>query len=217
MQKERILKKTEMFVKKALLHEGTGHDFWHIERVRKNARLINATEQADAFIIELAALLHDVGDRKVIKQDEDDYSIARNFLKSQKVPDEVIGSVMFIIEHMSYSKTLNTKKEHASKEYYVVQDADRLDAIGAIGIARAFTYGGSAGRAMHDPTRKAPKITSTKSYRNAGSATCQHFEDKLLLLKDLMNTKTAKKIATKRNDVMKKFLAQFYDEWDGVR
>lgn len=217
MKKELILKKTENFVKNALAGEGTGHDWWHIERVLNNARLINKTEKADAFVIELAVLLHDVGDRKVIKQEEDDYTIAENFLKKQKVDNKVIEQVMFVIKNMSFSKSLNSKKVDVSKELYVVQDADRLDAIGAIGIARAFAYGGSKERPLYDPTKKAQKINSTKNYRKLNSSTFHHFEEKLLLLKDLMNTKTARKIAEKRNEYMRKYLEQFLAEWNGKK
>lgn len=217
MKKEFILKKTESFVKKALAGEGTGHDWWHIERVLNNARLINKIEKADNFVIELAVLLHDVGDRKVIKQEEDDYTIAENFLKKQKVTDEIIEQVMFIIKNMSFSKSLNNKTDNVYKEFYIVQDADRLDAIGAIGIARAFAYGGSKHRPLYDPTKKAQKINSTKNYRKLNSSTFHHFEEKLLLLKDLMNTKTAKKIAGKRDEYMRKYLEQFLAEWNGQK
>jgi uncharacterized protein len=217
MKKELILNRTENFVKKALAGEGTGHDWWHIERVRNNARLINKTEKADAFVVELAVLLHDVGDRKVIKQEEDDYTIAENFLMKEKVTDDIVEQVMFIIKNMSFSKSLNNKKDNVSKEFYIVQDADRLDAIGAIGIARAFAYGGSKDRPLYDPTKKPQKINSTKSYRKLNSSTFHHFEEKLLLLKDLMNTKTAVKIAEKRNEYMKKYLKQFLAEWNGDR
>ena len=212
-----MIKKTEIFVKKQLEKEGTGHDWWHIVRVRNNARLINKTEKADSFVIDLALLLHDVGDRKVIQKEEDDYSIAENFLKAQKVEARVIHDVMYIITHMSFSKSLNNKAEKASKEFYVVQDADRLDAIGAIGIARAFAYGGSKGRLLYDPTKKAQNVRNTQEYRKLNSSTFHHFEEKLLLLKDLMNTKTAKKIAKERDNFMKKYLAQFLDEWNGVK
>lgn len=167
MKRELILKKTENFVKKALTGEGTGHDWWHIERVINNARLINKTEKADTFVIELALLLHDIGDRKVIKQEEDDYTIAENFLKKQKISNEVIKHVMFIIKNMSFSKSLNNKRDNASKEFYVVQDADRLDAIGAIGIARAFAYGGSKERPLYNPTKKS---TENKLYKKLSKA-----------------------------------------------
>jgi len=217
MNKDQIIKNTENFVKKALSKEGTGHDWWHIERVRNNAKLINKTEKSDEFVIDLTLLLHDVGDRKVIKKEDDDYSIAENFLDKQKIPKEIIDEVMFIIKNMSFSKSLNNKKQEASKEFYVVQDADRLDAIGAIGIARAFAYGGSKERPLYDPTKKAQKINTTKNYKKLKSSTFHHFEEKILLLKNLMNTKTAKRIAINRDDFMKRYLKQFLDEWHGKK
>lgn len=217
MNKKQIIKNTEDFVKSLLGQEETGHDWWHIERVRNNAKLINKKEKADNFIIDLTVLLHDVGDRKVLKTQHDDYSIAENFLKKQNVSNEIIEKVLFIIQNMSFSKTLNTKRKDASKEFYVVQDADRLDAIGAIGIARAFAYGGSKGRPLYDPTKKAQKIDTTKNYQKTDSSSFHHFEEKLLLLKNLMNTKTAKEIAKKRNDFMKNYLKQFIAEWGGKK
>lgn len=217
MKRDITIKKTENFVKKLLKEEGTGHDWWHIERVRKNAKLINKVEKANKIIIDLALLLHDVGDRKVIKKENDDYSIAKNFLKKQRISNDVIEQVLCIIENMSFSKSLNNKKQNQSKEFYVVQDADRLDAIGAIGIARAFAYGGSKNRPLYDPTKKAQKINTTKNYRKLNSSSLHHFEEKLLLLKNLMNTKTAKEIAKKRDDFMKKYIRQFLDEWNGKK
>lgn len=217
MDKKSVIKNTEDFVKRALSGEGTGHDWWHIERVRNNARLINSKEKADDFVIKLAVLLHDVGDRKVIDKEEDDYSIAENFLKKEKVSNDVIEQVMFIIKNMSFSKSLDSRRQNAPREFYVVQDADRLDAIGAIGIARAFAYGGSKSRPLYDPIKKAQKINTTKNYRKFNSSTFHHFEEKLLLLKNLMNTKTAKKIADDRNDFMKVYLKQFLAEWNGKK
>ncbi len=217
MNQTGVIKNAEKFVHKALANEGTGHDWWHIERVRNNAKLICKTEKADPFIVDLALLLHDVGDRKVINADEDDFSIARNFLKKQKVPVQTIEEIMFIIENMSFSKSLNNKKDSASIEFYVVQDADRLDAMGAIGIARVFAYGGKVSRSLHDPTTKVQKFTSTKSYRKAKSSSLNHFEEKLFLLKDLMNTKSAKKIARERHVYMKSYVKQFLLEWKGKR
>ena len=215
MKKSLIIKRTEKFVKELLGREGTGHDWWHIVRVRNNAKLINKTENGNFFVIDLALLLHDVGDRKVIKKEEDDYSIAENFLKNQKVEKEDIEEIMFIIKNMSFSKSLDNKLEYASKEFSVVQDADRLDALGAIGIARAFAYGGSKGRPLYDPTKKAQKINTTKNYRKLNSSTFHHFEEKLLLLKDLMNTKTAKAVAVQRTNFMEIYLDRFLGEWDG--
>jgi uncharacterized protein len=217
MHKELVLKRAEVFAQKVLAGKDAGHDWWHVARVLSNARLINKTEKADPFIVELAVLLHDVGDWKVIGKEEDDYSIAENFLKKQRLGDEVIRQVMFIIQHMSFSKSLNSQRKDASKEFYVVQDADRLDAIGAIGVARAFTYGGSRGRAMYDPTKKSPKVSTTKGYRRTNTSTLHHFEEKLLLLKDLMNTKTAQRIAKKRDSFMRMYQQQFLAEWNGER
>jgi uncharacterized protein len=217
MKKETIIKNTEKFVRKELGKEGTGHDWWHIVRVLNNAKLINKSEKADWFVVCLATLLHDVGDRKVIKKEENDYTIALNFLKKQKVTSENIDRVMYIIKNMSFGHSLNSKNDSAPKEFYVVQDADRLDALGAIGIARAFTYGGSKARPLYDPTKKAQKINSTKSYIKLNTSTFHHFEEKLLLLKDLMNTKTAKKIAQRRHVYMKNYLKQFLSEWIGEK
>lgn len=217
MNRVDVIKHAEKFVQKALANEGTGHDWWHIERVRNNAKLICKTEKADSFIVDLALLLHDVGDRKVINTDEDDYSIARNFLKKQRVPAQMIEEIMFIIENMSFSKSLNTKKDSAPIEFYVVQDADRLDAMGAIGIARVFAYGGKVSRPLYDPRTKVQEFTSTKSYRKAKSSSLNHFEEKLFLLKELMNTRTAKQIARERHVYMKAYVKQFMLEWKGKR
>lgn len=218
MNKNALIKKTEAFAQKALAGEGTGHDWWHIERVLNNAKLIAKSEKADWFVVALAVLLHDVGDRKVINKEEDDYTIAETFLRRHKIDEAVITHVMFIIENMSFSKSVGKKKTHnLSPEFLIVQDADRLDAMGAIGIARAFAYGGSKSRPLYDPTYKAQKFTSTKSYRSAKSSSFHHFEEKLFKLKDLMNTKTAKKIAARRHVFMEKYAAQFLDEWHGKK
>lgn len=215
MKKEVVIKRTENFVKKILGNEGTGHDFWHIERVRNNAKLINKTEKGDWIVIELAVLLHDIGDWKVIGKDEDDYSIAENFLKSQKISENITAQIMFIIKHMSFAKSLDQKIKSAPKEFYVVRDSDRLDALGAVGIARAFTYGGNRKRLMHDPTKKSRVLKNSKDYKNHGSSTIHHFYEKLLLLKDLMDTKTGKKIASNRDKFMREYLKQFFKEWQG--
>jgi uncharacterized protein len=215
--KQHVIKNTEAFVKKTLAGEGTGHDWWHVERVRNNAKLICKEEKADRFIVDLTLLLHDVGDRKVINAPEDDYTIAENFLKKQKVSVEIIDQVMYIIQNMSFSKSLNTKKDSAPIEFYVVQDADRLDAMGAIGIARAFAFGGSRSRPLYDPTKKAQNTSTTKAYQTLESSSLHHFEEKLFLLKDLMNTKAAKKIAQERHRYMKAYVRQFLQEWKGAR
>lgn len=215
-QKETI-RNAEKLVQTLLGKESTGHDWWHMVRVRNIARTIHENEGGDWFIIELTLLLHDVGDRKVINKDEDDYSIAENFLRSQKLPQETIDHIMFIIKNMSFSKSLATKRDDVSHEFQIVQDADRIDAIGAIGIARAFAFGGSKDRLLYDPTAEAFHATSTKEYRNHKGSTYHHFEEKLLLIKDLLNTQTAKTLAKDRDEFMRLFLAQFLDEWDGKK
>ncbi len=217
MFKKDLIKITEEFAKDKLKYADPGHDFFHIQRVRSNAKLINTKEQANLSIVDLAILLHDVGDRKIIRQENDDYSIARNFLLAQKLDSKIVDSVMFVIENMSFSRTLNSKVKNASKELCVVQDADRMDAIGAIGIARAFVFGGSRNRPMYDPNKKAQNINNTKNYQKMESSTFHHFEEKLLLLKNLMNTKTAKSIATHRHKFMKRYLKEFLAEWKGER
>jgi uncharacterized protein len=215
MQMDQIIQNTENFVKGLLVQESTGHDWWHVVRLRNSARKIYDVEGGDWFIIDMTLMLHDVGDRKVIGKDDDDYSIAEDFLVSQRVPRNVIDQILFIIQNMSFSKSLNTKKADAPIEFYIVQDADRLDAIGAIGIARAFAYGGSKGRLLYDPTKQAQDITTTENYKKLESSTFHHFEEKLLLIKDLLNTKTAQKIADERDKYMRGYMAQFLDEWDG--
>lgn len=217
MNKERVIKNAIIFVKERLGKEGTGHDWWHIERVRKNSRLINKIEQADPFVVDLALLLHDVGDRKVINAESDDYSIAENFLYSSGVLPGIVEQIMFIIKNMSFSQSLDKKRIGATKEFYVAQDADRLDALGAIGIARAFAFGGSRSRLLYDPTKKARKFDTTENYKKRASSTFIHFYEKILLLKDLMNTKTGKKIAQKRHRYIEGYMEQFLLEWEGKR
>ena len=217
MTTAKIIKNTEKFVKVQLEKEGTGHDWWHIDRVRNNVKIICKSEKADWFVVALAVLLHDVGDRKVINKENDDYSIAENFLKRQKVESDVIEQVMFVIKNMSFSNSLGKKKVKNSIEFQVVQDADRLDALGAIGIARAFAYGGSKARAIYDPTEKARKINSTANYHKPSNSTLHHFYEKLFRLKNLMNTKTARRIADKRHKYMQKYVTQFLSEWEGKK
>ncbi len=215
MNKVEVIKSTVTFVKKSLEGEGTGHDWWHIERVRNNAKSMCKSEKANVFIVDLAVLLHDVGDRKVIHKDDDDYTIAENFLKKEKVAPEIIEQVMFIIKHMSFSHSLDKKAEGYSKEFYIVQDADRLDALGAIGIARVFAFGGSRARPLYDPSKQSQKIDTKESYKKMQSSSFHHFYEKILLLKDLMNTNTAKKIAQKRHTYTQKYMKQFLLEWEG--
>ncbi len=215
MDHSEIIEKTKLFVKKTLADAEGGHDWFHIQRVLNNARLIARGEQANILIIELGALLHDIADSKFHEGDE---SIgpdkARDFLKTQNVTQEVIDHVVQIIENVSF-KGGNVAQEFTSIELDIVQDADRLDALGAIGIARTFNYGGYKGRPLYDPAIK-PNLNMTKEeYKASTAPTINHFYEKLLLLKDRMNTHTAKKIAEERHQFMENYLDQFYAEWNG--
>lgn len=212
-----IITTTEQFVKNRLTGEGTGHDWWHATRVRNIAKKIHATEGGDWSIIDLALLLHDIGDRKVINQENDDYSIAEDFLTSQNVSADTVTAIMNIIKTMSYSKSFDDITIDRTIEFQTVQDADRLDAIGAIGIARAFTFGGSRARPLYNPDYTSPTFSSSADYKKSDGSTYHHFAEKLLLLKDQLNTDAAKQIAQHRHDFMQLFLDEFMDEWDGKK
>lgn len=211
-----IIENTIPFVKTTLQNTEGGHDWFHIERVWKNTLLILEEEQdANRLVCELAALLHDIADSKFHEGDETlGPKIARKFLKEQNVSDEIIHSVQQIIENMSFKSSLERIDYH-SKEMDIVQDADRLDAIGAIGIARTFNYGGYKNRSLYDPEILPQKNLSKEEYKNSTAPTINHFYEKLLLLKDKMNTTAGKRIAQQRHDFMEQFLSQFYDEWEG--
>lgn len=210
-----IINNTILFVKNQLTHAEGGHDWFHIERVYKNALLIAEEEDCDLIVVKLAALLHDIADSKFHDGDElIGPKVAREFLESQNVTEDVISHVIAIIENISF-KGGNFEKKFNSKELEIVQDADRLDAIGAIGIARTFNYGGFKNRAIYDPNIQPNLGMSKEEYKNSTAPTLNHFYEKLLLLKDKMNTKSGKKIAQKRHDFMVTFLAHFYAEWDG--
>ena len=210
-----IIAHTITFVKKKLENAEGGHDWFHIERVYKNAILISKTEKVDSFIVSLGALLHDIADSKFYNGDEAiGPKKASDFLNYKKVPKDVIAHVIKIIENISF-KGGNKKQKFFSNELAVVQDADRLDALGAIGIARCFNYGGYKNRKLYDPEIKPNLNMSPEVYKASDSPTINHFYEKLLLLKDKMNTKTGKKIAQKRHEYMKGFLEQFYGEWEG--
>jgi uncharacterized protein len=220
MEQKDIIEKTVGFVKDTLNGAEGGHDWFHIERVWNNARHIAKYEEADQFIVELGALLHDIADSKFHDGDENiGPEKAEKFLNSINVDHSVIDHIKNIIKHISFKSSLGSgnKKDFTSKEMEVIQDADRLDAIGAIGIARAFNYGGFKNREIYNPNIK-PQLNLTKeAYKNSTAPTINHFYEKLLLLKDKMNTKTGKKIAEDRHRYMEKFLNQFYKEWNGER
>ena len=210
-----LIKNTIEFVKQRLQNAEGGHDWFHIERVYKNSLLIAKDENCDLLVVQLGALLHDIADSKFHNGDETiGPKTARDFLKHQKVSENIIQHVIDIIENISF-KGGNFSKKFTSIELEIVQDADRLDAIGAIGIARTFNYGGFKNRAIYDPN-VAPNLTMTKEeYKNSESPTLNHFYEKLLLLKDKMNTQTGKKLAEKRHEFMLLFLEEFYAEWNG--
>lgn len=197
MSKEDILIKVQEYIKETFLKEGTGHDYYHIERVVINSRKISQTEQADSFIVELAAWLHDLGDQKLNNGIDKSEELISTFLKSSFVEQSIINRVVEIVSQVSFSKG----NKPSSIEAEIVQDADRLDAIGAIGIARCFAYGGSKNRILYSPDEKVKENSSI-----------QHFYDKLFKLKDMMNTESAKLIAVKRHSFMEEYIAEFYRE-----
>ncbi len=215
MNNHQIIKNTEEFVKNALKNAEGGHDWFHIFRVWNNAKLIAKNENVDGFVVELGALLHDIADSKFHEGDETiGPKIARKFLESQQVDESIIIHVENIISNISF-KGGNFEQKFNSPELEVIQDADRLDAIGAVGIARTFNYGGFKNRPLYDP-EIAPDLNQTKeAYKNSKAPTINHFYEKLLLLKDRMNTETGKQIAEDRHSYMEQFLTQFYNEWEG--
>lgn len=216
MNQEKIIENTINFVKETLKDAEGGHDYFHTERVYKNALLIASEENVDEFIVALGSLLHDIADSKFYNGDETvGPKKARTFLQSQQVDEKTIIHIENIIKNISF-KGGNFTQEFKSLELNVIQDADRLDAIGAIGIARCFNYGGFKNRELYNPDIP-PNLTMTKEeYKKSTAPTINHFYEKLLLLKDKMNTNTGKKIAEKRHLFMETFLTQFYKEWKGI-
>ncbi|MHC9089004.1 HD domain-containing protein [Tenacibaculum sp. IMCC1] len=216
MNREQIIQNTIEFVKETLKGAEGGHDFFHIERVYKNALLIAKNENVDKFVVSLGALLHDIADSKFYDGDETvGPQKARTFLESQQVSEEIITHIEKIITNISF-KGGNFKQSFTSPELNVIQDADRLDAIGAVGIARCFNYGGFKNRELYNPEIP-PNLKMTKEeYKKSTAPTINHFYEKLLLLKDKMNTKTGKAIAEQRHAYMEGFLEQFYKEWNGI-
>ncbi len=218
MQNQIIIDKTVEFVKQTLSEAEGGHDWWHIYRVWKNAQHI-AKEEAgvDTLIVELGALLHDIADSKFHNGDEEiGPKTAREYLTTLGLSDNIIEHVENIVRHISFKGGIEGQK-WMSPELAVVQDADRLDAVGAIGIARTFNYGGHKGRALYDPNIKVNLEMTKEEYKSSSAPTLNHFYEKLLLLKDLMNTKTGKAIAEGRHQFMEQYLEQFYGEWEGKR
>lgn len=215
MEEKQIIKKTEEYVRSRLQGEGSGHDWWHVHHVWKTAVLIGKEEQADLFVVQLAALLHDIADWKFHQgNDEIGLQLVKEWLEKLEVEEKTIAHVCEIIRNISFrgAKVKNTIK---TKEGKIVQDADRLDALGAIGISRTFAYGGHKGREIYNPDLPPEKHLNFEQYKNSTGPTINHFYEKLLLLKDLMNTETGRRIAEKRHLFMEQFLERFYQEWDG--
>ena len=217
MDNSDIVHKTILFVQEKLENAEGGHDWFHIERVYKNALLIAENEVCDVNVVKLGALLHDIADSKFHDGDEAiGPKIAREFLESENADEVTIQHVINIIENLSF-KGGNAEKTFSSVELDIVQDADRLDAMGAIGIARTFNYGGFKNRPLYNPNIAPNLHMSKEEYKNSEAPTINHFYEKLLLLRDKMNTETGKKIAEGRHQFMINFLSQFYAEWDGEK
>ena len=224
MTHQEIINTTADFVQKTLENAEGGHDWWHIYRVWQTAKTIAQTpdtegsvSDANLLVVELAALLHDIADAKFHNGDEEiGPKTARNFLETLGIDAEIVRHVENIIRHISF-KGGNFEKTFHSLELAIVQDADRLDAIGAIGIARTFNYGGFKNRPLYDPSVKPDLQMSKEAYKSNNAPTINHFYEKLLLLKDRMNTEAGKRMAAQRHQFMEDFLEQFYAEWEGFR
>ncbi|MFL9837736.1 HD domain-containing protein [Flavobacterium sp. ST-75] len=217
MYMSNLIEKTKAFVKQQLQGAEGGHDWFHIERVYNNALLIAKGEECNLTVVQLGALLHDIADSKFHDGDETvGPETARRFLQQENISETIIDQVVEIIENISF-KGGNFDKKFSSVELDIVQDADRLDALGAIGIARTFNYGGFKNRALYDPAIQ-PNLNMTKEeYKASTAPTVNHFYEKLLLLKDRMNTLTGKQLAVERHSYMEDFLSQFYAEWNGEK
>jgi uncharacterized protein len=215
MTQNDIIQQTAEYVKQEFQNDSSGHDWWHIYRVWKNAVNICEHEKADVFIVQLAALLHDLDDWKFNESEDETPQRAKAWMEKLGLDEQTIGKVCEIVMHISF-KGATVENQMNSPEGFIVQDADRLDAIGAIGIGRAFAYGGYKNRMMYDPDSPPQMHVSFEQYKNSKSATINHFYEKLLLLKDKMNTVTAKRIAEQRHEVMLRFLDQFMNEWEGM-
>ena len=216
LEADMVIENTIKYVKQIFADDCSGHDYHHTMRVYRLAMQIAEQENADMLIVQLAALLHDVDDVKLSPETHDTKKNAVRFMKNSGVDDKVIASVCKIIDEVSFVGTDSVVP--STLEGKCVQDADRLDAIGAIGIARTFAYGGSKGRRIHDPDIKPMTNMNKADYnQNHNSTSINHFYEKLLLLKDMMNTGTAKKMAMHRQAVMEDFLEEFMAEWEGEK
>ncbi|MBT7621259.1 MAG: HD domain-containing protein [Lentimicrobiaceae bacterium] len=210
-----VIEKTVEFVKLELYGAEGGHDWWHVYRVWKNSIAIGKTEDCNKLIVELSALLHDIADPKFYNGDENiGPQKAEEFLVSIGLSNEIIDRIIYIIRHVSFKNTFDNNTEK-NNELNIVQDADRLDAIGAIGIARTFNYGGFKGDELYNPDIPPKNYKSKREYKSGNSPTLNHFYEKLLKLKGMMNTEAGIKIANNRHQFMEVFLKQFYSEWNG--
>ncbi|WP_420535544.1 HD domain-containing protein [Alkalihalobacillus pseudalcaliphilus] len=211
MNQVHILEETEKWVKEILLGESSGHDWYHIQRVTHLAQTIAKAEGGDRFIVTMAALLHDLIDDKLFENQEEALRRVSDKLMELEVHQDIQNHILTIIQTISYRGGNGDKLQ--SKEAMIVQDADRLDALGAIGIARTFAYSGHKGQPIYDPTIEKRENMTIEEYRNGKSSAIHHFYEKLLKLKDLMNTESGKKEANIRHEFMEQFLKQFYHEW----
>ena len=211
IQQNKNLRETEKYIQNHFENEGSGHDWWHIHRVRNVALKLAEIEGGDKFIIEMAALLHDLDDWKL--NGNTNISKSKEWLEALNIEQNEIDKILEIVEQVSF-KGAGVETKATTLEAEIVQDADRLDAIGAIGIARTFAYGGSKGRLIYNPEIKPVMHNSFSTYKNNTAPTINHFYEKLFLLKELVNTDSAKEIAKKRHSFMEDFLEQFYVEWE---
>ncbi len=216
MSRKQIIDKTIEFVKNKLEGDSSGHDWWHIYRVWNMSKKLHEKEGGELFIIELAALLHDVADWKFYKNESEGLKVISDWLIKLKLSNDLTDKIIHVIKNISF-KGAGVKDKMDTIEGKIVQDADRLDAIGAVGIARTFAFGGKFGNEMHNPEIRAERHNSFEEYKNSNGTTINHFYEKLLLLKSRMNTKTARDIAEDRHHFMEVFLKQFYDEWGNLK
>lgn len=217
MSNQDLVQQTADFVKDKFAGEGSGHDWWHLHRVWQLSMHIAKKEKSvDMLVVELAALLHDVADWKFHDDEEAGPKAAREWLQSINTPEETIAQVENIVRHISF-KGANVKSELSTIEGFIVHDADKLDAIGAIGIARCFAFGGSVGNQLYDPDQKPTLHDSFSEYKKMRSSSITHFYEKLLLLKDRMFTQTGKQMAAHRHQFMEQYLEEFYAEWEGEK
>lgn len=216
MDRDIIIEKVKEFVRDHSEERDPSHDWWHNYRVLRNAVRIGRRGGANLFVVQLAALLHEVGDWKFSGEEAPGLDEAGKYLRDNDVEEEVVSQVLDIVENISF-RGAAVKSEMKTEEGKVVQDADRLDALGAVGIARCFAYGGSRGRNIYEPEEEPEEHRTFEEYKNSKSCSINHFHEKLLLLKDRMNTETAEKMAEERHKFIEEFLERFHREWEGEK